>query len=1261
MRNHHPNRVCNKPVPDGAWCAVATLNVQGANFRWLRNENRDDGNFVVASEAERQSKVRELMGMLERRKIRVAMLTEVSSTGLGPGKYKKRWGPYRIFGSARVALVIHKVLLLAADGKTELQPKHLTFGPRLSAIWLRGMWFASAWQPESAATPAKKLELSNYLVAREKLITKVGNARVVVGGDHNAHIGEFEGIKEVRENACVGLAPLLGRCSEAGRAVLEWADANSLWVPDTHRHIRQRGTFRVNRGAREWKELDYFLASTKVQVARMRSVHPGINTDHKMKMMWIRLGLTTAQQRHLSWKRAQRVQTTGVKLPVAGLRDRDPATQQAYMKETDIRVTQSHIAAGGVGRIENEEELEARWDFFEEAISAGARTAVPEQAERRMKALPPWVDVAEVKKFQKAKRKLLADRMLAGSAAERTRHNRELRHLSDEHKRKDRADFRLYMERLVQETGQEYRQCPRKDYQRLKESGVIYTYVQSPEVREESGFQIDEVKDHFSKLMMRPGDLPEGFKEVMERNVEERPVSTSDLWGVPSEEEIAKTVQKSADCATGVDGIHKVHVMGLGDIGWGEWCELVQGCFRCRKVPVKTQIIKMVALYKGKNLPKDKLTNYRAIALITLLSKTCESILKARVLHHLESIGYWREEAAQRGFREDCSTADVILLLTFVMDMARTMKKPAIMDELCLLMVDFKKAFPSVVRRCVYMILERVGVPEPDLDLLKHLHESCEFFITLDGEESERWMSTRGFKEGGASSPTLFNVLSEVMFRELARRLPGLELLEQDEILTKLRSIQPGDIDFDLGIIVRRIIAVLFADDSTLFTRMSGAKKAEDEVKTVAKLVGQEIHPDKTERVLVRGRWEREGIYGPPTRDGILEMAGFQPQAKIVGCDISGVHSAEVSFRRHFKKADVAWRIWRPILKRQRGLPRHVKGSLIKSNILSHVYYCTGVRYWTQPLFNEVDTFVNKMLRCLTATSFRSMRGKQNNFDLRHSFGLHSARLTVELLTLSYIGHKFRQGRDATTGPGKKEWYDARFPAGRIDKMIMQSLLVWDAEGGVVNMAGQRRSLARQWREIMERAGVEPEMSKTEWAKRTNDYVAAEEYAEWTASYAGGAKQNTLAVSGRNAGTSAMRAYKNANEFGDAATRGIVSSHTCPTCDVRYEHNDKSYRSHVTRCAKTDMADIDLSQIICIRVQQQGRKSGQDWFNTWYCRSCAWQGQNGIGPKQMRLVQKHAGVCSSGQVMEEKGRQAVRIGVHQHIIERNAHDNQNGP
>ena len=134
---------------------------------------------------------------------------------------------------------------------------------------------------------------------------------------------------------------------------------------------------------------------------------------------------------------------------------------------------------------------------------------------------------------------------------------------------------------------------------------------------------------------------------------------------------------------------------------------------------------------------------------------------------------------------------------------------------------------------------------------------------------------------------------------------------------------------------------------------------------------------------------------------------------------------------------------------------------------------------------------------------------------------------------------------------------------------------------------------------------------------------------------------------------------KNANEYGDAVGRGIVSSHKCPTCDVRYENNDRDSRAHVTRCAKVDMTGIDLDQIICIRSNQQGRKSGLDYYNMWYCRTCGWTGVTGIGPKQMKLIQTHATACSAGLGVKQRGRDVVRQGVHQHIINRDLHDVQN--
>ena len=366
-------------------------------------------------------------------------------------------------------------------------------------------------------------------------------------------------------------------------------------------------------------------------------------------------------------------------------------------------------------------------------------------------------------------------------------------------------------------------------------------------------------------------------------------------------------------------------------------------------------------------------------------------------------------------------------------------------------------------------------------------------------------MSTRGFKEGGASSPSLFNVLSEVMFRELGRRVSGVKLAAVQEVLVGLKACKTEDLD--MGVALRKLIALLFADDSTLPTQFRDMEATEKEMGKVAKMVGQEIHPDKTERLLIRGKWGHEEVHGPPTKCGAVELPGFQPIAKIVGGDITAEHSYEGGFRRHMKKTRTAWAIWRPTLSRQKGLSRLQKGALIKSNILTHVYYCAGVRYWSRDQFNEVDVFVNRMLRCLTRTRFTAMKGRQNNYDIRLSFGIRSARLTVDLLTLAYVGHKVRQGRDEPGMEGKREWYEKRFPEGRAEGWIAQAMLVMDVEDGMMGLGaggGQKRTLAQQWRDVMKRAGVAADMTKRDWSRAVTYFQDLEDYAEWTASYDGG-------------------------------------------------------------------------------------------------------------------------------------------------------------
>ena len=55
-------------------------------------------------------------------------------------------------------------------------------------------------------------------------------------------------------------------------------------------------------------------------------------------------------------------------------------------------------------------------------------------------------------------------------------------------------------------------------------------------------------------------------------------------------------------------------------------------------------------------------------------------------------------------------------------------------ERLALLLVDHKKAFPSVIRGIFYDILSRLGFPPLFVDLVRLVHDTAEYYINYGGE-----------------------------------------------------------------------------------------------------------------------------------------------------------------------------------------------------------------------------------------------------------------------------------------------------------------------------------------------------------------------------------------------------------------------------------------------------------------------------------------------------------------------------------------------
>ena len=87
-------------------------------------------------------------------------------------------------------------------------------------------------------------------------------------------------------------------------------------------------------------------------------------------------------------------------------------------------------------------------------------------------------------------------------------------------------------------------------------------------------------------------------------------------------------------------------------------------------------------------------------------------------------------------------------------ELGRSRKTPLYMR-----FIDFQKAYDSVDRELLWVVLARFGVPEKMFTVIRQFHEGMRARVrTDDGEHSEWFDVTQGLRQGCVLSPLLFNV-----------------------------------------------------------------------------------------------------------------------------------------------------------------------------------------------------------------------------------------------------------------------------------------------------------------------------------------------------------------------------------------------------------------------------------------------------------------------------------------------------------------------
>ena len=83
--------------------------------------------------------------------------------------------------------------------------------------------------------------------------------------------------------------------------------------------------------------------------------------------------------------------------------------------------------------------------------------------------------------------------------------------------------------------------------------------------------------------------------------------------------------------------------------------------------------------------------------------------------------------------------------------------------DLFIALIDFRKAFDSIIHRIMWKALENQGVPKPYIETIKDMYKDLKARIKTE-IEGDYFEIKKGVKQGDPLTPILFNCALEEIF-----------------------------------------------------------------------------------------------------------------------------------------------------------------------------------------------------------------------------------------------------------------------------------------------------------------------------------------------------------------------------------------------------------------------------------------------------------------------------------------------------------------
>jgi len=397
--------------------------------------------------------------------------------------------------------------------------------------------------------------------------------------------------------------------------------------------------------------------------------------------------------------------------------------------------------------------------------------------------------------------------------------------------------------------------------------------------------------------------------------------------------------------------------------------------------------------------------NWRAICLLDVASKIFSRILVGRMQIVYDKYGL--EE--QSGFRGLRGTIDGL----FSVSVALQKRKEHNLDTWALF-IDLVKAFDTVSREALFLILRRFGMPAHFVNLVARLHTGAVVKFMV-GDVDSAVASTIGVRQGSCEGPVLFLFIIQAAIETMAATWP-VDLPEFCTTADGALHGMKGPLRKKRGDFVFQLWRSLFADDCALLFRtradlIVGTRYLYAHLRKfgLTMHVGRGGAKSKTEAMYIPGARsaKSDGDASPfAVDDGLVS---FCTEFKYLGSIIAQSLRADADIDRRIASATAVFGALRFVVFQNRRLSMEVKGRVYTTLVLSTLLY--GSECWSmrEDLLRRMRSFHNGCVRMMCrVTRAHVIRRHISTASLLHRLRIWSLDEYYHNRLLRWAGHVAR-------------------------------------------------------------------------------------------------------------------------------------------------------------------------------------------------------------------------------------------------------------